>query len=112
MVGPIALEDIEKYAENVYEAIMIIAKRARQINDEQKQFVESQIDTQEETDENFNDEVPEEMYDQSYVRLPKPTWLALEEMLSGKLKCEYDEEKPEDKEQGKEDKWSISLMDK
>ena len=107
MVSPISLEEIEKYAENVYEAIMIIAKRARQINDEQKRVVESQIDAQEDTEDNFNDEVPEEMYDQSYVRLPKPTRLAMEEMLSGKLKCEYLEEQSKEKdgaEPEKEDK--------
>ena len=90
MVSTISLEEIEKYAENVYEAIMIIAKRARQINDEQKQFLESQLETNEDIEDNY-DEPSDEMYDQTYVRLPKPTRLALEEMLSGKLKCEYDD---------------------
>ena len=90
MVSPISLEDIEKYAENVYEAIMIIAKRARQINDEQKRLLESQLEANEDIDDNY-DEPSDEMYDQTYVRLPKPTRLALEEMLSGKLKCEYDD---------------------
>lgn len=94
MVSPISLEEIEKYAENVYEAIMIIAKRARQINDEQKRLVESQIETQDDTEDSY-DEVPEEIYDQSYIRMPKPTRIAMEEMLSGKLKYQYDEEAPE-----------------
>jgi DNA-directed RNA polymerase subunit K/omega len=104
MVSPISLEEIEKYAENVYEAIMIIAKRARQINDEQKRIVESQIDTQDDTEENFDDEVPEEIYDQSFVRLPKPTRVAMEEMLSGKLKFEYDEEQVASKDKADPEK--------
>ena len=93
MVSPISLDEIEKYAENVYEAIMVVAKRARQINDEQKQLLESQMDMHEDTEDNYDEEaVNHEAYDQPYVRLPKPTRLALEELLSGKLKCEYNED--------------------
>lgn len=106
MASTISLEDIEKYAENVYEAIMIIAKRARQINDEQKRLMEIQLGPQEEVDDNYSDEPVNEIYEQSYVRLPKPTRIALEELLSGKLKCEYDvtEETQERRAEGEEGK--------
>ena len=37
MVDTIIMQDLNNYAESVYEAIIMIARRARQINDEQKQ---------------------------------------------------------------------------
>jgi DNA-directed RNA polymerase omega subunit len=92
MVETISLDEIEKHAENVYEAIVMIAKRARQINDEQKRVMEMELSADEEVEDSFDEEQPSEPVEQSYVRLPKPTRIALQEMLAGKLKAEYDNE--------------------
>jgi len=89
MVHPISLSDLEEHAENVYEAIVVIAKRARQINDEQKRYLESQMDLTQEEDELDTDTFSTEAIDQAYLKMPKPTRVALEEMLAGKLKFEY-----------------------
>ena len=89
MVHPISLSDLEEHAENVYEAIVVIAKRARQINDEQKRYLESQMDLTQEEDEMDTETFSTEAIDQAYLKMPKPTRVALEEMLAGKLKFEY-----------------------
>jgi DNA-directed RNA polymerase subunit K/omega len=104
MVSTIPLDEVEKHSNNIYEAIVIIAKRARQINDEQKRLIEqetgydSTLDNVEADDyEDENDETPEERQTPpvKYIRLPKPTTIALEEMLSGKLNFRYIEKTEE-----------------
>jgi DNA-directed RNA polymerase subunit K/omega len=97
MASTIPLEELKKHSSNIYEAIMIIAKRARQINDEQKRLIEqetgydSNIDDIDDDDADDDNESPEErqMQPVKYIRLPKPTTVALEEMLLGKLNFQY-----------------------
>lgn len=101
MIDTLPLNQLEKYTSNIYEAIIVLAKRARQINDEQKQALMNESD--EEEYEEFDEEEGEiEVPKTNYVPLPKPTTLALSELLSGKIKFEYgeDEEPSEDDKEG------------
>ncbi|RMD90735.1 MAG: hypothetical protein D6813_08705 [Calditrichaeota bacterium] len=94
MVSTIPLDDIEKYAENIYEAIVIMALRARQVNDEQKQLIlreREQYDDFNLLDEEQTEKKPE----RTFTKFPKPTAVALEEFLSGKLKYKYQEDTEE-----------------
>lgn len=93
MSSTIPLSELEKLSSNLYEAIVVIAKRARQINEEQK----SLIDIETEMDESMDDydvdaeeemEEPEEVK-RKIIKLPKPTEIAIQEMLSGKIKWDY-----------------------
>lgn len=87
---PIQINDLEKYVDNVYEAVIIIAKRAKQINNEQKRLLEAEADYDEDV-ENYDDEEieVERTNEQKFIRFPKPTRLAINEMLSGRLSYEY-----------------------
>ncbi|MCR4439228.1 MAG: DNA-directed RNA polymerase subunit omega [bacterium] len=91
MLYNISREEIEKHAESVYEAVVVIAKRARQINDEQKQLVEMEMREAlaEIKDEPLDDDQPREPIHKPYMRLPKPTSQALQEFLEGKLRYTY-----------------------
>ena len=80
--------ELEAPTHNIYEAIAIIAKRAEQINSDLK------IELVEKLEEfaTFNDSLEEvfenkELIEVSkfYERLPKPTALAVEEWLKGKV---------------------------
>ena len=103
MASTIPIEDLKKHSSNIYEAIMIIAKRARQINDEQKRLIEqetgydSSMDSINDDDADDDGESAEERLAQpvKYIKLPKPTTLALDEMMSGRLNYRY-AEKPAD----------------
>ncbi|MDZ7360705.1 MAG: DNA-directed RNA polymerase subunit omega [candidate division KSB1 bacterium] len=105
MASTIPIDELKKHSNNIYEAIMIIAKRARQINDEQKRLIEQETGYDSSLD-NVNDddtdddsaEAPEERQTQpvKYIKLPKPTTLALEEMLSGRLNYHYAEKSSDD----------------
>ena len=79
---------LEAPTENIYEAISIIAKRADQINEDLKKEL---VDKLEEF-ATYNDSL-EEVFENKeqievskfYERLPKPTALAVEEWLNGKV---------------------------
>ncbi len=94
-VEPVELNLLEERAENIYEAIVVMSKRARQINEELKislnrelETFTTQIDTEEEVEAN-----PDQMrISIEFERLPKPTQQALAEMLADKLHYRYKEE--------------------
>jgi len=90
MLSTLPLNELEKNTENVYEAIIIIAKRARQINVEQKKLMNTEEDS--DANDDYIDEDFEKRnfeYKSDRQRLPKPTTIALEEFLAGKLIYEY-----------------------
>ncbi|MFQ6116609.1 MAG: DNA-directed RNA polymerase subunit omega, partial [bacterium] len=88
--------EFEKYAENIYEAIFILAKRARQINDEQKRFFLQDIEYDEDFDEYEEEETERAVKDVKQASLPKPTTIALEEFLCGKIQYDYHEASEEE----------------
>ncbi|MDR1745651.1 MAG: DNA-directed RNA polymerase subunit omega [Tannerella sp.] len=75
---------------NVYEALMIIAKRANQISADMKRDLEKKLqefssynDNLEEVFEN-REQIEISRY---YEKLPKPTLIAVQEYMDGKIYC-------------------------
>lgn len=82
------IEKFEEHSQNVYEAIAIIAKRANQVGsnlklelDQRLQEFTSVTDSLEEIFEN-REQIE---LSRQYERMPKPTAIAMEEFLSGKV---------------------------
>lgn len=82
------LTDIDNRTGNVYESVAIISRRANQISTEMKQELTRKLadfstttDTLEETFEN-REQIEISRY---YERLPKPSLVATEEFLEGKV---------------------------
>jgi DNA-directed RNA polymerase subunit K/omega len=91
MVKTVDLKRVHNYADNVYEAIIAIARRARQINDEQRLIYDRENDFDDAGD--FEDEELERVNTEDLTAsLPKPSGIALEEFLNGKLIKEYVQE--------------------
>ncbi len=93
------LVDLDRQTGNIYESVVIISKRADQIASEVKQELTRKLadfssvnDTLEETFEN-REQIEISKY---YEKLPKPTIVATEEFLAGKVY--FREAKPETKE--------------
>ncbi|MDX5346545.1 MAG: DNA-directed RNA polymerase subunit omega [Hymenobacteraceae bacterium] len=89
------LSDLAKETGNVYEAVSIISKRANQISVKLKEELNSKlaefattVDNLEEVFEN-REQIEISKY---YERLPKPTSMAIEEYLEGKVMFRYPEE--------------------
>ncbi|MBN2356615.1 DNA-directed RNA polymerase subunit omega [candidate division KSB1 bacterium] len=93
MIKTLPLHELDKYADNVYESIIMISRRARKINELQKEVLDAEAASITDTD-NYDDEgVSQDLIDRQYLKLPKPTTIALQEMMGGQLSKEYKEYK-------------------
>ncbi len=83
--------DIDKIAEptgNLYESLVVISKRARQISTKQKEELNSKLSDFASTVDNLEEifENREQIeISKHYERMPKAPTLALEEFLEGKI---------------------------
>ncbi|GAB4335841.1 MAG: DNA-directed RNA polymerase subunit omega [Flammeovirgaceae bacterium] len=83
------IPDFTKETNNIYESVVIMSKRARQIatkmkeefNEKVENFVKDAIDNLEERQDN-REQIEISRF---YERMPKPTILATEEFLEGKI---------------------------
>lgn len=92
---PIDLDFFYKGGRNVHEAIAIAAKRARQINEEIKIEFNQRVElvtvkTESETEE--NDVNPDQLkISLEFEKRPKPTDVALQELMARELEYRYKE---------------------
>ncbi len=98
----IVTRDMDKIAAptgNVYESVAVISKRARQISSQMKDELSSKLaefaSTVDNLEEVFENREQIEI-SKFYERLPKPTLLATEEFLEGKVMFRRQEEEGED----------------
>jgi len=97
-VKPINLEALEEASSSLYEAIVIMGKRARQLNEDLKIQYNQRIeqlaaqptgDTEEGEDGVNPDQVRISV---EFEKLPKPTELSIAEFLRGEIDYRYKEE--------------------
>jgi DNA-directed RNA polymerase subunit K/omega len=97
------IREVEAKAANVYEAIVVMSKRARQINEETKlefqQRIENLVSLPTDADE--DDELisnPDQLkVSLEFEKRPKPTEEAIEELMNNQLKYRYKEKDAEEK---------------
>ena len=97
-------EDIQKKASSIYEAVVVMFKRARQINDEQKQQIDMEIGPTQMTDNRENEdfdevEIDKEALLREHTKFPKPTRAAMEEMVNDKIQFTYSDPDEENNEE-------------
>ena len=92
-ITPIDLREIDKSADNIYEAIIVSALRARQINDEVKIEFNAMLSTIPEStmdDESEDIDNPAQLkISQDMEKRKKPHIQALEELLNDETKFRY-----------------------
>lgn len=98
-VKPVELKKLESKAANIYETIVIMSKRARQINEELKIEFNKRIEMIpsklfEHAEEGVEPEANPDQINiaREFERMPKPTDTALEELMDDKLEYRYKEE--------------------
>lgn len=92
---PLDLSQIDNHAENIYEAIVVLSNRARQINEEMKIRLNQELeaftprtDSEEEVELN-----PEQTrISIEFEKMAKPTQRAVEDLLSDQISYRYKEE--------------------
>jgi DNA-directed RNA polymerase subunit K/omega len=92
-INPVDLRVIDQRAENVYEAIVVASKRARQINDENKLEFNALLNT---IPSMGTDDDAEDVTNPAQLKIaldlekkPKPQLQALGELLEGEVKYKY-----------------------
>ena len=97
-IKSVEISELESKAANVYEAIVVLSKRARQINEETKIEFSQRLETISvlPSSSNPDEEEPDANPDQLRISLefekrPKPTEEAIREMLNDELKFRYKE---------------------
>jgi DNA-directed RNA polymerase subunit K/omega len=92
-VNPIDLRSLDERASNVYEAIIVAAKRARQINTENKiefNALLSTIPTTQSEDENEDLDNPAQLkISLDFEKRLKPHQHALKELLDGEIEYQF-----------------------
>ncbi|TDM00455.1 MAG: hypothetical protein C4K58_04415 [Flavobacteriaceae bacterium] len=81
-------EEIEAKAQNIYESIVIVAKRAKQINAELKEELVQKLDefaSHNDTLEEIFENREQIEVSKFYERLPKPTSIALKQWMEDQI---------------------------
>ena len=94
-------EDLLERAESIYEAVAVMYHRARQVTNDQKQQIQSEMEvasaSENKDSEDFDDvEIDREALMKDHKKYPKPSRVAMEEMAQGKIQFEYRNEDEEE----------------
>jgi hypothetical protein len=100
-VKPLDLEDLERASSSLYEAIVIMGKRARQLNEDLKiqynqrieQLIAQPTGETEDGEEGIN---PDQIrISIEFEKLPKASELAIREFMNGEVEYRYKDEEEE-----------------
>ena len=106
----LSIEELANKTGNIYESVAIMFRRARQITDEQKMQIEREMDipppAENRENEDFDDvEIDREALMREHKKYPKPTRVAIEEMIEDKISFKYvDSAEGEQEEKEKQEK--------
>jgi len=82
------VNDLDQRTENIYESLVIISKRANQISNNMKEELHGKLAEFASSNDNLEEvfENREQIeISKHYERLPKPTLIAIDEFLNGKV---------------------------
>jgi len=98
-VKPINIDILSNKAENIYEAIVVMSKRARQINEEMKiefnqriEILQSRIYEPEEETEQVQTNPDQIIVAREFEKRAKPTETAIDELMEGRVDFRYKED--------------------
>jgi DNA-directed RNA polymerase subunit K/omega len=92
---PLDLTIIDSHAENIYEAIVVLSNRARQINEEMKIRLNQDLEaftTRGDTDEEVESNPEQMRISIEFEKLPKPTQKAVEDLMDERVSYRYKED--------------------
>ena len=92
-IKPVSLRKIEEKTKNIYEAVVVMSKRARQIN--QERFEEQVLEESVELEMDVLDELPS-VNPEDYEEKEKVTTMAMDEFLEGDIAWRELEDPEED----------------
>ena len=92
IVNPVQVKMKESEKGSIYESIVAMSFRARQINDDIKyELKQRMMDITPTVDESEEANPDQLSISREFAKLPKPTFIAMKEMFDGKLTFKYPE---------------------
>ena len=90
----LSVEDLASKTGNIYEVVVVMGKRARQVTDEQKTIIDRDREVvptiENKENEDFGEiEIDHEALMKNHVKFPKPARVAIEEMAEGSVHWEF-----------------------
>lgn len=83
----LSVRDMEEKTMDVFEAVVVMTKRSKQII--HQRLVEKALNTEGERELSALDPVPEEINPEDYIELEKPSTIAINDFMTGKVKWHY-----------------------
>ena len=100
-IKSVDIEDMTSKASNIYEAIIVMSKRARQINEEMKiefnqriEMLQSRVFEPEDESEQPQTNPDQILVAREFEGRPKPPEVAIKELMEDKVAFRYKEEEP------------------
>jgi len=89
----LSVEDLAAKTGNIYQSVVVMSRRARQVTDEQKSIIDRDRDVvpavENKENEDFDEvEIDHEALLKNHVKFPKPARVAIEQMADGTVKWE------------------------
>ncbi len=83
----LSIRDMEEKTMDVFEAVVVMTKRSKQII--HQRLVEKALNTEGEGVLSALDPIPEEKDPEDYIEMEKPSTVAINDFMSGKVKWHY-----------------------
>lgn len=84
---PISIRDLEEKTEDVFEAVVVMTQRSKQIL--HQRLVERALNDERIGELSALDPIPEEKDIEDYVEVEKPSTIAINDFMAGKVKWHY-----------------------
>ena len=86
----LSIRDMEEKTMDVFEAVVVMTKRSKQII--HQRLVEKALNAEGEEELSALDPIPEEKDPEDYIELEKPSTVAINDFMSGQVKWHYIDE--------------------
>jgi DNA-directed RNA polymerase subunit K/omega len=94
-LSPLDMTVIDSHAENIYEAIVVLSNRARQINEEMKIRLNQELEmftTRSDSEEEIESNPEQQRISIEFEKMPKPTQRAVNDLLTERISYRYKED--------------------
>ncbi|MDX9760006.1 MAG: DNA-directed RNA polymerase subunit omega [Bacteroidota bacterium] len=94
-LSPLDLSVIDSHAENIYEAIVVLSNRARQINEEMKISLNQELEmftTRSDSEEEIENNPEQMRISIEFEKMAKPTQRAVDDLMTERITYRYKED--------------------
>ena len=84
---PISLKDLEEKSKDIFEAVVVMTRRSKQIL--HQRLVEKALNDEQMGELSVLDPIPEEKDPEDYIEMEKPATIAINDFMAGQVNWHY-----------------------